>query len=215
MCRSKKHKEQVQLLRFALEAEEFEISGVAPEVVDDLGLQAEVLEEIACESRSNSGASIPGCASVEEGSEESSASTVEQEEESEAEMDEDAMLASLLASHNRAAAGSANLSTSSSNEEEAGATYALESLELGADSDVSDVSWGGAPKKGKRRGKQRGNSAHFQSKLHGRLPEKGNRLSADVPAKELQCGVCGEEFLSRNQLFKHIQRSGHAQLKMR
>ena len=41
--------------------------------------------------------------------------------------------------------------------------------------------------------------------------QKGGGVAAEVPEKS--CGVCGAEFASRTQLFKHVAATGHALLK--
>jgi len=59
---------------------------------------------------------------------------------------------------------------------------------------------------------------HQQEQARGKQPKrkqkgKGGKGKSDPIAADLSCSICGVEFDSRNQLFKHISSTGHAALK--
>ncbi|CAG9461507.1 unnamed protein product [Pedinophyceae sp. YPF-701] len=59
-----------------------------------------------------------------------------------------------------------------------------------------------------------GKAAAPLSKKEARKQRKAAKAGAAAAAhSDLKCSVCGEEFPSRNQLFKHIKTTGHAALK--
>lgn len=47
-----------------------------------------------------------------------------------------------------------------------------------------------------------------ESKLE--LPKNSNETPKQVSISQFKCSVCQEDFKTRNQLFKHIQTTGHA-----
>lgn len=241
--RSKKHREAVELLRLALEAEEDELGGMGRDMVNDSGSPVEDSEgedELPCEASSDeysseedegsmsadsrsSAESQQDGGELQAGSEASSSSSSEEEEEDEEELDDDAMLSSLLAARSsraRAEASSEEEPSSSDDEDSrAGGPPTLESLNLGSEgsSDASD-SWSGARNGKKWPGGRRRGKAGLKPKGKqtggvqppAMVPAGGAK---GEPGGALSCGICKEQFPSRNQLFKHIQRTGHAQLK--
>ncbi|KAG7668252.1 hypothetical protein Ndes2526A_g01016 [Nannochloris sp. 'desiccata'] len=96
-------------------------------------------------------------------------------------------------------------------------------LVLGGDSnsDNDDDDWGTnkrVKKKGKKGAaggnKSGGNTAAQQQQQQSKKGGKKKAASGKQPtSSELGCSICGVEFASRNQLFKHISQTGHAQLK--
>ena len=96
------------------------------------------------------------------------------------------------------------------------------SLGVGGDSSGED-DWG--TKKGKRKGKKgKGGEAQQQAQptVQKAKSGKSGRKTAAPQMKDvsgvkqgdgLSCAICGERFDSRNKLFKHISKTGHAQLK--
>ncbi len=89
-----------------------------------------------------------------------------------------------------------------------------------SDSD-DDGDWAAKPKgknkKGKKGGGNKGGGGNVAEPQQ--QPKKAGKkkaaaaVGAAVQVSELGCSICGAEFASRNQLFKHISQTGHAQLK--
>lgn len=66
----------------------------------------------------------------------------------------------------------------------------------------------GAEKHGKQKTVSR--KERRNAKQKGSLDEKD---AGQAEAKATTCSVCGEDFETRNRLFQHIKKSGHAVLK--
>jgi DnaJ family protein A protein 5 len=92
-----------------------------------------------------------------------------------------------------------------------------------SNSDVDDDDWGthkNAKKKGKK-GAAGGNRSGGHTTEQQQLQQSrkaGKKKAAAASGKQptssvLRCSICGVEFASRNQLFKHISQAGHAQFK--
>ena len=94
----------------------------------------------------------------------------------------------------------------------------------GGDSSSDDDDWGTnkkGKKKGKRGGKGGGNVERPPPQQQKKKAGTGKKAAVATTVapngnqtlSELACSICGSEFASRNQLFKHISQTGHAQLK--
>ena len=57
-----------------------------------------------------------------------------------------------------------------------------------------------------------GEAADCAARAHAkrRAKHKGAQAAVETSSEMLHCGVCAQQFASRNQLFKHIQSTGHA-----
>jgi len=91
-----------------------------------------------------------------------------------------------------------------------------------SNSDNDEDDWG-TNKKARKRGKKgaaghRKNGGYTTEQQQGQQSKAGRKKAAAANGKQptstvLGCSICGSVFASRNQLFKHISQTGHAQLK--
>lgn len=67
-------------------------------------------------------------------------------------------------------------------------------------------------KKGKRQNKKQSNvTSHNSSSVSVAMNQATNETSGDIAGVNINCQKCGAKFSSRNQLFKHVEESGHAE----